>query len=80
MVLALHSYCGDNVKSWLTNCFKTLFSKKTTFMKKSQINDKILEKLFPVITWNKKHSPKQAASIIFTLEEKCFAAAAFEGL
>ena len=32
------------------------------------------------MTWNKKHSSKQVASITCTLEEKCFTAAAFEGL
>ena len=33
----------------------------------------------PVITWNKKHSPKKVTSITYTLEEKFFAAAVFEG-
>ena len=33
-----------------------------------------------VITWNKKHSSKQVASITYTLERTVFAAAAFEGL
>ena len=32
----------------------------------------------PVITRNKKHSPKQVASITYTLEKNFFAAATFE--
>ena len=31
------------------------------------------------MTWNKKYSSKQVASITYTLEKKLFAAAAFEG-
>ena len=34
----------------------------------------------PVITWNKNHSSKKAASMTYILERKLFEAAAFEGL
>ena len=33
-----------------------------------------------IITWHKKHSLKQVVSIAYTLKEKFFTAAAFEGL
>ena len=36
--------------------------------------------LFPVITWNKKYSSKQAVSMINTLGEDFFAAATFKDL
>ena len=32
------------------------------------------------MTWNKKHSSKQVASITYALDKNIFAAAAFEGL
>ena len=37
-------------------------------------------KFLPVITWNKKHSPKQVLSIKYTIVNKFFAAATFKGL
>ena len=51
-------------------------------LKKSHSNDKLLEKITSskIITWNKKHSSKQAGSVTYTLEKNFFAAAAFEGL
>ena len=50
-------------------------------LKKSHSHDKLLEKItLPVITFNKKHSSKQVASIKHTLEKKIFADATFEGL
>ena len=48
-------------------------SKLTTiwWLKKSQRNDKRLEKeRLPVITWTKKDSSKQVASILYKLEKK----------
>ena len=81
MVLALHLYCGDNVKHGLLS--KHLFSKKAIILqlKTSQSNDKLLQKQWlPVIKWNKKHSSKQVVSITCTLEEKFSTAATFEGL
>ena len=43
--------------------------------------DKFLQKwCLPVITWNKKHSSKQVASMINTLGKDFFAAATFKGL
>ena len=48
-------------------------SKLTTiwWLKKSQRNDKPLEKeRLPVITWTKKDSSKQVASITYKLEKK----------
>ena len=33
----------------------------------------------PVITYNKKHSSKQAVSMIYTLRKNFFAAATFKG-
>ena len=48
-------------------------SKLTTiwWLKKSQRNDKRLEKeRLPVITWTKKDSSKQVASIPYKLEKK----------
>ena len=48
-------------------------SKLTTiwWLKKSQRNDKPLEKeRLPVITWTKKDSSKQVASIPYKLEKK----------
>ena len=38
------------------------------------------EQCLPVITWNKKCSWTQAATITFILEKKFFAFATFEGL
>ena len=35
---------------------------------------------FPVITWTKKHSPKQVLSIIYILGKELFPAATFKGL
>ena len=50
-------------------------------VKKYQSNNKLLEKKrLPVITWIKKHSSKQVASITYTVEKKNFAAATFKGL
>ena len=38
------------------------------------------EQCLPVVTWNKKHSWKQIATITYTLEKKLFGIATFEGL
>ena len=44
-------------------------------------SNKFVQKiLFPVITWNKKHSLKQVVLMINTLERYYFAAASFKGL
>ena len=43
-------------------------------------NNKFVQKiLFPVITWNKKHSLKQVVSMISTLGRDFFAAVSFKG-
>ena len=79
LVLALHCYCGDTVKYGLVS--KHLFQTTIWRLKKFHSNDKILEKVtFPVITWNKKHSWKQVASITYIVKEIFFVAAAFKGL
>ena len=41
---------------------------------------KVQKKRFLVITWNKKHSWKQVASITYIAKEIFFVAAAFKGL
>ena len=63
-------------------CFKTLASKKATLwaLKKSQSNDKLLQKNNDFqLKRNKKHSLKQVISITCTLEKKFSVAATFEG-
>ena len=51
-------------------------------VKKVPSDDKLLEKITSSSyhIWDKQHSSKQVVSIIYTLGEKSFAAASFEGL
>ena len=67
---------------WRIITSKTLLSKKTIMwrLKKSQSNDKLLEKLTSSTDYmGKKHSSKQVAYITYTLEKIIFGAASFEG-
>ena len=79
--IALHCYCGDNVKYGLLS--KQLFQRKQQNggWKNAQVTTKFYKKrCLPVITCNRKHTSKQIASVKYTLEKSFFAAATFEGL
>ena len=69
LALVLQCYCGEKVKQ---TSFKTLVSKQTTtwWLKKLHSNNKLC---LPIITWIKKHSSKQVASISYTLDKKVIA-------
>ena len=80
LVLAMHCYCGDNVKYQLLSKH---VSKKATLwqLKNLQLTANFYKKYFPVIKCNKKHPPRQAVSITYKkIEQTFFAAATFEGL
>ena len=77
LVLARHCYCGDNIKYELFS--KHLLQRKRQYgSEKSHGNDKLLEKITSsVITWTKKHSSTQVASITYTLKKKNFCSCYF---
>ena len=59
----------------------TCFTENNNMTVEKISKDKLLEKYcLPVITWNKKHSPKQVGSITYTLDKNVFSADTFEGL
>ena len=79
MVLtALQCYCGDNEYKIRTS-FKILVSKDAVTWRLQQTSGMYKKQCLPVITRNRKHSPKQVVSMIYTLGKDFFATATFQG-